>query len=414
MNFRHDFTDRDEPFPALPIGLPALAKLAFNGGDLAPIWNELITGLSSGADEAASLMDLSTIAHLQGRRDDRIALQLDALKVNRLYRRQPDCLTRRPIRLLAFMAPGDFFSNLPIEFLLEGTAVRLDMLYILPGSPLPDVPDHDVALVAVAESEQNKEILRDMDELVRAWPRPVLNAPDRIARLTRDGTWELLKATPGVVIPINVRASRDVLRKIACGGAQLGDVFPIPDFPILVRPLDSHAGHGLSKLNDHSSIAGYLEMRPEEQFYIAPFVDYRSADGLFRKYRVVLIGGRPYASHMAISKDWMIHYLNAGMTESAWKRAEEANFMTSFDEDFAVRHKDALLAMWERMGLDYIPFDCGETPDGKLLVFESGTNMIVHSMDPPDLFPYKRPQMEKIFQGFEAMLRDACVRRLSH
>jgi hypothetical protein len=33
--------------------------------------------------------------------------------------------------------------------------------------------------------------------------------------------------------------------------------------------------------------------------------------------------------------------------------------------------------------------------------------MIVHSMDPPDLFPYKRPQMEKVFNAFQAMLHNA-------
>jgi hypothetical protein len=26
-------------------------------------------------------------------------------------------------------------------------------------------------------------------------------------------------------------------------------------------------------------------------------------------------------------------------------------------------------------------------------------------MDPPDLFPYKQPQMRKVFAAFEAMLR---------
>ena len=33
--------------------------------------------------------------------------------------------------------------------------------------------------------------------------------------------------------------------------------------------------------------------------------------------------------------------------------------------------------------------------------------MIVHSMDPPDLFPYKRPQMDKVFKAFQAMLHNA-------
>ena len=31
--------------------------------------------------------------------------------------------------------------------------------------------------------------------------------------------------------------------------------------------------------------------------------------------------------------------------------------------------------------------------------------MIVHSMDPVDLFPYKPPQMDKVFRAFQAMLR---------
>jgi hypothetical protein len=79
--------------------------------------------------------------------------------------------------------------------------------------------------------------------------------------------------------------------------------------------------------------------------------------------------------------------------------------MADFDRDFAIRHADALRAIADRTGLEYLPFDCGETDDGKLLLFELGTNMIVHAMDPPDVFPYKQPQMEKLFGAFRAMLR---------
>ena len=129
--------------------------------------------------------------------------------------------------------------------------------------------------------------------------------------------------------------------------------------------------------------------------------------------QAALIGGRPYAVHMAISEHWMIHYLNADMTGSTEKRAEEARFMATFDDDFAARHAEALRAIAERIDLDYIQFDCGETRDGQLLVFEVGTNMVVHAMDPPDLFPYKRPQMEKVFSAFQALLRSH-ARRLCH
>ena len=62
------------------------------------------------------------------------------------------------------------------------------------------------------------------------------------------------------------------------------------------------------------------------------------------------------------------------------------------------------------MGLDYFGIDCGETPEGELLIFEADVAMIVHAMDPPDLFPYKGPQMRKVFDAFRAMLEKAAER----
>jgi hypothetical protein len=395
----------------VPIGLPTLAKLAFDGIDLASTWNAFVHRVTEVPNDAAAFLDLSTIAQLQGRREHRIALQAEALKLQRLYRQLPARSAAEPVRVLAFMAPGDFMANLPIEFLLANTSVRLDMLYVVPGAPLPDsIPDHDLALVAVAETDENQALLREIANIVRGSPVPVINAPDRIARLTRDGTWELLKSAPGVVIPINARIDRAAFTGIAAGDIAVEDILQGDGFPIIARPSGSHAGEGLCKLDNREAISFYLAERPESAFYIAPFVDYRGSDGLFRKYRIVLIGGRPYASHMAISSHWMIHYLNAGMMESAEKRAEEARFMADFDRDFAIRHAEAFTAIAERAGLDYLPFDCGETRDGKILMFEAGTNMIVHSMDSPDLFPYKRPQMEKVFHAFEAMLRSKVER----
>ena len=80
--------------------------------------------------------------------------------------------------------------------------------------------------------------------------------------------------------------------------------------------------------------------------------------------------------------------------------------MENFDSGFAARHAGALHELADRAGLDYFGIDCAETKDGQLLVFEAETAMIVHDMDPADLYPYKRMQMRKLFDAFCALIRE--------
>jgi len=118
----------------------------------------------------------------------------------------------------------------------------------------------------------------------------------------------------------------------------------------------------------------------------------------------VIVDGKAYACHMAIAEEWKVWYLNADMAVSVPHRLEEALFMESFDLDFAARHAAALTEMSARIGLDYVAIDCAETRNGSLLIFEADNTAIVHDMDPPDIFPYKAPQMRKVFDAFVAML----------
>jgi hypothetical protein len=396
--------------PPTLIGNSKLATMAMCGDDLAPIWNTLVNRVNINPQDAAAFLDLGTIAHIQGRPGDRASLRTRAFELSRIFQLPAEHQTTDAVKVLAFMSGGDYLANMPIEFLLDGSNINLDIVFVAPDRQPPQfMPEHDVAFVAVAESDENQPILRKLADLLRYWPRPVINRPERIAPLTRDGAWSLLKSAPGLAIPINARIDRAILEKVGFKELPIQAVLEDNVFPIIVRPLDSHLGDGLCKLDDVAAIRTYLVERPEPEFYVAPFIDYRKLDGLYRKYRVALIDGVPHAVHMAISHHWMINYVNADMNNSAEKRAEEARFMADFDRDFAVRHSDALRAIADRTELEYLPFDCGETNDDKLLLFELGTNMIVHSMDPPNVFPYKRPQMEKVFGAFQAMLRKKSI-----
>jgi glutathione synthase/RimK-type ligase-like ATP-grasp enzyme len=388
-----------------PRGVAQLSKLMFAGVDLRPLWSELVGRYVYRPDDAAALFDLAILEQLFGNLAAGLARQAEALLLCRLYR-SPFTGDAPALRLLAFAAPGDIGANTPLEFLLEGAAVELHTLYVVPGMPLPsDIPEHDLAFVAAGESDANRGVLDEIARLTARWPRPVVNPPERIALLSRERLCRLLQDIPGLDVPATARIDRARLAALAAG-ASLADILPGAGFPVIARPVDSHAGRGLAKLADAAAVRHYLAAHGEAEFFVSPFVDYRDPDGLFRKYRIVFIAGRPYACHMAVAEQWMIYYLNANMRESAAKRAEEARFMARFDEDFARRHDAALATIADRVGLDYFGIDCAESADGKLLLFEADIAMIVHAMDDPAIFPYKVPQMRKVFDAFRAMLRE--------
>ncbi len=392
--------------PAPIMGLAAIARMGFAGADLQPLWRSLVKRATADVPDVGALLDLSIIELIAGRRDNRLAFQAQALALQRLYRLAPAVETATQLRLLAFMVAGDFMANTPVEFLLEGSNVRLDILYVAPGQPLPAfIPEHDVALIAIAESEENRVLLEEMQEIAAAWPVPVLNAAHHIARLTRNGAYQLLRDVPGLFMPPNFRFSRAQLQEVAAHGGTLDTIMPQCAFPIIARPVGSHGGEGLQRLIGPGELKAFLESRTEAEFYVAPFVDYRSGDGLYRKYRVALINGRAYGCHLAISQHWMVHYLNADMQNNPVNRAEESRFLTLFATEFKQRHAAALTAIAARINLDYAVIDCAETADGQLLLFEIGTAMIVHSMDSAEVFPYKKAAMAKLFAAFIEMLR---------
>lgn len=386
------------------LGLAPLTKLAFDGGDLAPISTRLLLALAENPANASALMDLSVIEQLRGNLEDGLAYQDMALAQQQMFRIANEVPAKLEVLVLA--APIRMGGNTPVEFLLSNLAVGLTTLYVAEGKPLPDpLPDHDVAFVAApGDTDGARAYLNQIDSHLVNWPRPVLNSPQQIMGLERDTLWRTLHPVPGVICPTTLRCSRAQLAAFAHPDQRPGDDFAMLSFPLLVRPVGSHAGHGLVKLEGPEDVEAYLGACADETFFLSQFVDYSSEDGLFRKYRIILIDGRPYPVHMAISDQWAIWYLNADMAESVDKRSEEAQFFGGFEIEFGARHAKALSALADTLKLDYFGIDCAETQDGRLVVFEGDNALIVHDMDPPEIFPYKGAPMGRAFRAFEAML----------
>lgn len=394
------------------LGFARLMRLNMSGTDLSPLAQQLIQRASADPTDAAALLDASTILYICEQNELAQLLQREALKTQRHYV-LPSARPAR-LRVLALKSPGKLMVNVPLECLLENSDIELHIYYPHgPDDDLSAAPEHDLLFVTICETEDNRPLLQGLSNTLRHWHRPVLNRPENIPNVARNTASRLLADAPGVLMPKNLRLPRSALQSLAATDGEAAAHSLGLSYPLTVRPLDTHAGDDLHQVNSPADLAAVLPHLPGDEGFVAPFVDYRNADGQFRKYRIMLIGGQPFVAHAAISSHWMIHYLNAGMATDAAKRAEEAEFMGHFDHAFAQRHASALQSIYQRMGLDYLGIDCSETPDGRLLVFEVDHAMVVHDMDPVDLYPYKPAIVHKLFAAFRTLLLERSVSRVT-
>jgi len=137
--------------------------------------------------------------------------------------------------------------------------------------------------------------------------------------------------------------------------------------------------------------------------YVTKFVDYRSEDGFYRKYRMIFVNRQPYPYHLAIGPVWLVHYWTSGMADDAARREEERRFLADPKTAIGARAMTALSRIGAKLDLDYAGIDFSVLPDGRLLVFEANATMLVHPEHEPK-FAYKNPAVEGILNAFHAML----------
>jgi hypothetical protein len=386
------------------MGKAVIVRAIYEGRDINATWNELVKRVSENLLDAAAFFDLANILYAVRQPEKAALSQRAAIDISKTFHIRNGAGTGPTV--LVFVVAGDFMANTPIEFLLERSDADILLHFVDKTSDLSDIPEHDVAFIGIGESVENAEVLEHLHILLRDWNGPILNnAPRRILSLSRDAVAETFKDEPSILAPTTTKVARsDLLSQNA--DLRQGDDAAIATWPIIVRPVGTHAGGGLEKISSQAELELYLQSHADPEFYVASFVDYSGSDGKFRKQRIAFINGKAYASHLAVSDHWMVHYLSAGMAKYEERRAEEAAWMADFDQDFAVRHARAFDALHRRIGLDYFAIDCAELPDGRLLLFEADIAMIVHAMDSESVFPYKKLAMAKLFAGFERALRN--------
>ena len=386
------------------LGLAHIARMAYQGDNLNAVFLGLQERLSHNPRDTNALMDTALILYVKGFGERALLTQKFSVQIQKNYTiRFGD---GSDLKLLAFVTAGDLMANTPIEFLLEGTNVELTYHFVdTTTSSLNQVPEHDVSFFALGQCTENEPVLRNLERLLKLWTKPIINGhPELIRNLTRDSVSRLLASQSAIVAPLCVEMSRLLLTESnSCESSESINLAEYK-YPLIVRPAGTHAGKGMQKIDNPEQMSIYLGQNFASSYYVCPFINYRSPDGFFRKQRIVFIAGQPYPCHQATSEKWMVHYLNADMEKFDNRRQDEANWFSNFP-NFVERHKVAFQKLVEILKLDYFGIDCAETKESELLVFEIDVAMIVHSLDCEYIFPYKKPAMKRLEEGFLSLLR---------
>jgi glutathione synthase/RimK-type ligase-like ATP-grasp enzyme len=278
---------------------------------------------------------------------------------------------------------------MPLDFLLDDRRWTLHR-WFLPDTAAPAraLPRVDLIVSALGESVAGRAAIAQAEEIVARLGIPAINDPRRLGGLARDRLAATLADVRGVGVPGTRRVTRNVLAAFA-ERAGAGDL------PLLVRPVDAHGGRGLERIDAVPALHAYLARVSAAAYDCSAFVDYRSPDGRYRKYRIIFVDGVAYPYHLAISDAWMVHYHRTQTTQTPWMNDEEALFLAEPERAIAGWH-DAVPALAAALGLDYVGIDCAQLSDGTLLVFEADTAMLVHGLDAGDEGRHKRAAAARI------------------
>ena len=379
----------------------ALAGLHFRQHRFAESLEALRRAVAIDPKRAEVHMRIHTMAQIVGDRALALEHQRLALELTRLFTENgPDTL--RP-HLLILKAAGDWQANLPTDFIIRredwGAVYHY---FVAPDQvpPLEELPLCDLIFNAVAEPDLTRPELATAGAIITGLAQPALNQPEQVARTGRADIAALLADLPHCWVPASLRLPGD--NAAATLAAALGD--DRLALPLLIRPVGTHAGQGVQLVETEAALPGALAALAGGDLYATRYVDYRNADGLFRKYRVILVDGRPYPFHMAISKNWLVHYYNAVLDNPAMMDREEERFLAEFETVFPATLREALAEMARRLKLDFFGVDCSIAPDGRLLLFEVDVGVIVHVMDDPVRHAYKHRHVPRIFEAVKAMI----------
>ncbi|MGH7715208.1 MAG: hypothetical protein ACREML_04335, partial [Vulcanimicrobiaceae bacterium] len=293
-------------------------------------------------------------------------------------------------------------GNIPTKSFFDDRIFAIASLIVGFYDGATELPPHDLVFNAIGDADRCALELTAANTLLERTSASVINPPSNVLVTGRVANGERLGALPDVIAPRFAIFPRWLLERTQPEAALEASGF---GWPLLLRAPGFHTGQHFLKVEDPRNVASALASLPGNAVIAIAFLDTRSADGMFRKYRIITVDGAIYPLHLAVSNDWKVHYFSAGMADNPEHRAEEAAFLEDPRAAVGPRAYAALEQIVAALGLDYGGADFSLDSEGRVVLFEANATMIVPPPPPEPIWDYRRKPVARIISAVQTMLR---------
>lgn len=219
---------------------------------------------------------------------------------------------------------------------------------------------------------------------------PFFNIPTGVMKTSRDQIYQLLHDIEKLHVPKTIKIQPKSKKEIYDSITQEGF-----EYPVIFRQAGDHGGISTIRVDDEAEQFYEFPLDGRE-YYLTQFVEYQE-DGLYRKYRLMVVDGKIYLRHIKISKEWMVHHHNQIENPEVLQKKFKNEFINKIRSEI----QPIISKIHTRLGLDYFGIDCFIDKDMNILIFEVNTSMGIFVQAKGDIFS---GQVEKIRDALIEMI----------
>ena len=246
-----------------------------------------------------------------------------------------------------------------------------------------DLSRFHCVLNLVTDPDVHPRTLERLRKLLRGYRGRVVNRPEAVLRSTRDQVARRLSGIEGLRVPKVLR-----LRHPKPGAAAQAAERAGLTFPAIAREAGTHTGKIIGLVDGPAQLEAACSAPGE--YYVTEFVDFGSADGIYRKYRLWSFAGRAILKHVIMSDTWNVH--NADRTRVMIHRPdlmdEERRLLARPEGDLPGTIHRMFDQVQARMGLEFFGMDFGIDEAGQAILFEANPTMSFLMQSPHAEFGY--------------------------